>query len=324
MIDKASKKSTKELVDEFFNEKNNKNITKSYRSKIYRDEIWNYEYECQKPFTEMDTEELINLIKTFTNSSGKRPNADGYNAICYIFREFFNWYQRKYKGRKDNPMVNVRLNGRSDMKRTFKIEPLTLDQFERNISDMRSFVADDRAADYIELIYRCALEGFKNTEDILSVEECNIDFENQSIELYDNNIITISNRLMNLFIKCHEYNEFSYGRNKKQVLLRFNNSYIGIPTKTVGKNLKTEAHKMNRYLFNNGIKDMSYTDCYRLGFIEYLKKNIGLGDLRLFIELKPYEEGYREIAYKVEFYLADYHVPFTTLWAKQLLKSYIG
>ena len=96
MIDIVSGKTTKQLVDEFFDDRGNSNITKSYKSKIYRNEVWNFEYEAQKPLTEMNADEIITLIKTFTNNSGKRPNSDGYNAICYIFREFFRRLPGKF------------------------------------------------------------------------------------------------------------------------------------------------------------------------------------------------------------------------------------
>ena len=92
MIDKMSAKSTKTLVDEFFENRGNPNITKSYRSKIYRNEVWNFEQEVQKPLTEMNSDDVIALIRTYMNGSGKKPNSDGYNAICYIYREFFAWY----------------------------------------------------------------------------------------------------------------------------------------------------------------------------------------------------------------------------------------
>lgn len=324
MIDIVSGKTTKQLVDEFFDDRGNSNITKSYKSKIYRNEVWNFEYEAQKPLTEMNADEIITLIKTFTNNSGKRPNSDGYNAICYIFREFFAWYINKYKADITNPMIDRRLNGRNEILRTFKVEMLTLEKFEQNIADLRSLSCDEESTDYVEMIYRCALEGFNGTDKIISITEDMIDFSSQVINFRDDRlVIKISNRLMNLMIKCHGYSEFSYANKKKQQLLRFRGSYIGIPTNNVGDNVKEEAKKLNRYLYNNGIKDMSFTDCYRLGLIEYLKREIGIGDLRLFVELRTYENGYKEIKNEIQYHMARYGVKFSDTWLKEILKSYV-
>ena len=324
MIDSVSGKTTKQLVDEFFDDRGNSNITKSYKSKIYRNEVWNFEYEAQKPLTEMHTDEIITLIKTFTNNSGKKPNSDGYNAICYIFREFFAWYINKYKVDITNPMIDRRLSGRSEIQRTFKADILTLEKFEQNITDMRAYSQDDKSSDYVEMIYRCALEGLSDTEQIISIKENMIDFDNCTIDFFDGTPkLHISNRLMNLIIKCHEYNEFFYVNNRKQQLLRFKGSYIGIPTNTVGDNLKEESKKLNRYLYNNGIKDMSFTDCYRLGLIEYLKKEMGIGNLRLFVELRTCENGYKDIKKEVQYYMGRYKVKFSDTWLKEILKSYV-
>lgn len=324
MIDTVSGKTTKELIDEFFDDRGNANITKSYKSKIYRNEVWNFEYEAQKPLTEMNTGEIITLIKTFTNNSGKKPNSDGYNAICYIFREFFAWYINKYSVNITSPMADRRLNGRSEIQRTFKVEMLTLDKFEQNIADMRAASQDDKSADYVEMIYRCALEGFAGTDRIISIKDDMIDLENNIIDFRDGRpVMVISNRLKNLMIKCHEYNEFSYINRRKQQILHFNGSYIGIPTNSVGDNIKEESKKLNRYLYNNGIKDMSFTDCYRLGLIEYLKREIGIGDLRLFVELRTCENGYKDIKNEIDYYMARYGVKFSDTWLKEILKSYV-
>lgn len=324
MIDTVSGKTTRSLIDEFFEERGNHNITKSYKSKIYRNEVWNFEQEVGKPLTMMDADEIITLIKTFTNNSGKKPNSDGYNAICYIFREFFAWYINKYNADIISPMSDRRLNGRSEIQRTFKVEMMTLERFEQNIADMREASYDDESSDYVEMIYRCALEGFPDTEKIISIKEDMIDFDNQIINFRDGRPgMSISNRLMNLMVKCHGYSEFAYVNKRKQQLLQFKGSYIGIPTNTVGDNIKEEAKKLNRYLYNNGIKDMSFTDCYRLGLIEYLKREIGIGDLRLFVELRTCENGYKEIKNEIQYHMARYGVKFADTWLKEILKSYV-
>lgn len=323
MIDTKSGKSTKKLIDEFFEVKGNENTTKSYRSKIYRDEVWQYEVELSKPLTEMDTEEIVTLINSFKNKLGKKPNPAGYNAICYIFREFFSWYRYAYNKTMNNPMDDRRFISRSEITRTFGAKTLQMDEFEENISDMREDSADEKSADYTEMIYRMALEGFANTVQILSIKEDMIDFEKCIINLDETSSKHVSTGLMNLMIKCHEYEEFLYKNKRKQSLLSFKDSYVKIPTKNVGNDIKEEALKLNRYLYNNGIKDMSYTDCYRLGLIEYLKQTVSMGDLRMFVELDPNDKEYRLAKIKVESEMSKYGVEISSTWAKSLLCSYI-
>lgn len=323
MKDNNTGKTTQLLIDEFFQYRNNENFSKSYRSKIYRDEIWNFEVEIGKAFTEMDSNEIIDMIKTFRNSVGAKPNPATYRQICYVFKEFFAWYQATYKIKMENPMNDSRLI--KGYKKTFCVNVLSVEEFEKNIFDVKATADDDRVADYIEMIYRMAFEGITDTQKIISIKEDMIDFDNQLIHLMEGRKpISISNRLTNLIRKCHEYEEFTYHhKNRRTSLLKFNGSYIGVPTNTIGSDLRTEANKINRYLLNNGSKDMSFTDCYRLGMIEFFKKNIGDKALREYIEISPRSKEYKTLNAEIEYWCAFYDVKISTQWVRQLLIAYL-
>lgn len=322
MKDKNAGKTTQLLVNEFFEYRNNEDFKKSYRSKIYRDEVWNFEVEIGKAFTEMDSNEIIAMIKTFRNSAGAKPNPVMYRQVCYIFKQFFAWYQATYKVRMENPMNDSRLM--RGYKHTFDADILTLEQFERNIADVREISKDEKVADYIEMIYRMALEGITDTAKIISIKEDMIDFENNLIYLADGRRpVSISYRLANLMKKCHQYNEFTYSKNKKISLLTFNNSYIGIPTNSMSSDVRKEANKINRYLLNNGSSDMSFTDCYRLGLMEFLKKKIGHDVLKQYVELNNRSAEGKAINAEVEYWCAMYDVKISSQWVRQLLLTYL-
>lgn len=272
---------TKELIGRYLDTKPEKTRVK-IRSMIDRPEVYAYEEKIGKTLFEMNQDELIEMIGTFTRRSAKKGKLSlkSYDVIFSLFRVLFDWYiedvkviANPFKSRTFRNKVIALSSGRKEY-------VLSKEKIEKAINNL---YANETAeyAEYCEAIILMAREGFATTHEIVAMKEEDVNHSRRSVTV--NGIEhMISYRLYSLLVKIHNSETMSAFRGSF-VMIQFEGSYFKFPTRESFANVKREPVYWQQYLSRLFITkispcfegNVSFRDVYVFGLYEHLCDKYG-------------------------------------------------
>lgn len=276
---------TRELVDKYLQTLPS---TTSYKIKTYldRNDVYIYEEKLNKPFVEMNSDELFEMFLSFKNTKftasdkGKKPyrmSAQTYTMIISIYRIFFDWYIDNVKVIK-NPLNDKNLVGENLIRRLNQgREVFNKEKLEEIIKQIH-MEKDEFYAKYCECILRMFYEGFADAKEIVFMKEEDINHRRKMVTL-PGKIIKLSDRLYQLLVELHNWQEISVHRGK-YILVSWHDSYFKFTTRETkaysfnDKNVYEITSVIMRYVSKNireemGI-DIDVNTVYYRGFYDFL------------------------------------------------------
>lgn len=192
---------TKALMDEYFENKypsgdeKMENMRNKTRPQIDRPELYEYEKKIGKQLTEMDADELFEMIFSF--NIGYRT----YKQIISMYRALFRYYIENYRA-IPNPFESTKMNGKAVTQRFLETnEPLSWERVEDIIRQIKEYYTYERA-NYLECIILLFYNGFPDAQEIAKLSENQIDFKNRVVKVRGR-LITLSDRCFELLTYVH-------------------------------------------------------------------------------------------------------------------------
>ena len=163
--DGMSKVETKVLMDEFFSLMDPERAKRN-RKHIDRKEVYEYEKKINKQLIDMDSDELIDMIRTFSKANGGSVAYASYKQISSMYRSLFDYYIENYEIIK-NPWHKKELKGGVAYKKLKEgDEPLTWAQVEEVLkSTYEEYKIGYYVPMYVELLCLLFYHGFATTKD---------------------------------------------------------------------------------------------------------------------------------------------------------------
>lgn len=326
-----AKKDTASLLDEYFATRP-ETTAKKIRGQIDRPELYLYEKTIGKSLVEMESQDIAEMIKTFTNKtySNKvyKMSYRTYDTLLSILRDFFNWYIDHYEVIK-NPCNDKKIKGRnvisilSDDVKVFDKEAL-----EESIARIRNDQIEEYA-DYQEAIIRMFYEGFPEAIDIVNLKEKDINHKKKTA-IVRGREIQLSDRLYELLVKLNHMEEYP-ARRGNYSFLSYHGSFFKFPTRAKFENEFNArapeywAGHISR-VFNRDIKNkldinINARTLYLRGFYDFMVDSIGQEDTdRLIMSIRNSEDSRKIMEIAKEYGIVEQNV--TTL--KKVLMPFVS
>lgn len=327
----TEKKDTKILLDEYFKTRPESTSVK-IKGQIDRPELYEYEQKIGKPLVEMDSMEVAEMLKSFSNKSFStntyRISYRTYDTLLSILRDFFYWYIDNYEIIK-NPCNDKRIKGMNAVSLFgYSDEKFDKNSMENLIKKIRESQITEYA-DYQEAIVRMFYEGFAESIDIVNLKTEEVD-EYARTAIVLGRKIQLSDELFLLLVKIHRMEEYPAHRGS-YMLMSYRGSYFKFPTREKYKNEFNErppeywANHISR-VFNREIKvklntNINARTLYLRGFYDYVISIYGKEETdRLILSMRDTEATKKLMDIAGEYRVKEKNV--TTL--KKLLMPFIG
>lgn len=326
-----SRKDTASLLDEYFTTRP-ETTAKKIRGQIDRPELYSYEKEIGKPLVDMESQEIAEMIKTFSNKSFSnkvyKMSYRTYDTLLSILRDFFNWYIDNYEVIK-NPCNDKKIKGRNVVALfADDVKIFDKDAMEEAIERIRNDQIEEYA-DYQEAIIRMFYEGFPEAIDIVNLKEDDINHEKKTA-IVKGREIQLSDRLYELLVKINHMDEYPAHRGS-YMLLSYRGSYFKFPTRAKFEKEFNDrppeywAGHISR-LFNRDIKNkldinINARTLYLRGFYDYMVNKVGQGETdRLIMSIRNSDDSRKIMSLAEEYGVVEQNV--TTL--KKVLMPFVS
>lgn len=326
-----SRKDTASLLDEYFTTRP-ETTAKKIRGQIDRPELYSYEKEIGKPLVDMESQEIAEMIKTFSNKSFSnkvyKMSYRTYDTLLSILRDFFNWYIDNYEVIK-NPCNDKKIKGRNVVALfADDVKIFDKDAMEEAIERIRNDQIEEYA-DYQEAIIRMFYEGFPEAIDIVNLKEDDINHEKKTA-IVKGREIQLSDRLYELLVKINHMDEYPAHRGS-YLLLSYRGSYFKFPTRAKFEKEFNDrppeywAGHISR-LFNRDIKNkldinINARTLYLRGFYDYMVSKVGQEETdRLIMSIRNSDDSRKIMSLAEEYGVVEQNV--TTL--KKVLMPFVS
>lgn len=326
-----AKKDTASLLDEYFTTRP-ETTAKKIRGQIDRPELYAYEKEIGKPLVDMESQEIAEMIKTFSNKSFSnkvyKMSYRTYDTLLSILRDFFNWYIDNYEVIK-NPCNDKKIKGRNVVALfADDVKIFDNDAMEEAIERIRNDQIEEYA-DYQEAIIRMFYEGFPEAIDIVNLKEDDINHEKKTA-IVKGREIQLSDRLYELLVKINHMDEYPAHRGS-YLLLSYRGSYFKFPTRAKFEKEFNDrppeywAGHISR-LFNRDIKNkldinINARTLYLRGFYDYMVNKVGQEETdRLIMSIRNSDDSRKIMSLAEEYGVVEQNV--TTL--KKVLMPFVS
>ena len=326
-----AKKDTASLLDEYFTTRP-ETTAKKIRGQIDRPELYAYEKEIGKPLVDMESQEIAEMIKTFSNKSFSnkvyKMSYRTYDTLLSILRDFFNWYIDNYEVIK-NPCNDKKIKGRNVVALfADDVKIFDKDAMEEAIERIRNDQIEEYA-DYQEAIIRMFYEGFPEAIDIVNLKENDINHEKKTA-IVKGREIQLSDRLYELLVKINHMDEYPAHRGS-YLLLSYRGSYFKFPTRAKFEKEFNDrppeywAGHISR-LFNRDIKNkldinINARTLYLRGFYDYMVNKVGQEETdRLIMSIRNSDDSRKIMSLAEEYGVVEQNV--TTL--KKVLMPFVS
>lgn len=326
-----AKKDTASLLDEYFTTRP-ETTAKKIRGQIDRPELYSYEKEIGKPLVDMESQEIAEMIKTFSNKSFSnkvyKMSYRTYDTLLSILRDFFNWYIDNYKVIK-NPCNDKKIKGRNVVALfADDVKIFDKDAMEEAIERIRNDQIEEYA-DYQEAIIRMFYEGFPEAIDIVNLKEYDINHEKKTA-IVKGREIQLSDRLYELLVKINHMDEYPAHRGS-YLLLSYRGSYFKFPTRAKFEKEFNDrppeywAGHISR-LFNRDIKNkldinINARTLYLRGFYDFMVDTVGKEETdRLIMSIRNSDDSRKIMSLAEEYGVVEQNV--TTL--KKVLMPFVS
>lgn len=326
-----SRKDTASLLDEYFTTRP-ETTAKKIRGQIDRPELYAYEKEIGKPLVDMESQEIAEMIKTFSNKSFSnkvyKMSYRTYDTLLSILRDFFNWYIDNYEVIK-NPCNDKKIKGRNVVALfADDVKIFDKDAMEEAIERIRNDQIEEYA-DYQEAIIRMFYEGFPEAIDIVNLKEDDINHEKKTA-IVKGREIQLSDRLYELLVKINRMDEYPAHRGS-YLLLSYRGSYFKFPTRAKFEKEFNDrppeywAGHISR-LFNRDIKNkldinINARTLYLRGFYDYMVNKVGQEETdRLIMSIRNSDDSRKIMSLAEEYGVVEQNV--TTL--KKVLMPFVS
>lgn len=326
-----SRKDTATLLDEYF-ETRPETTAKKIRGQIDRPELYTYEKEIGKPLVDMESQEIAEMIKTFSNKSFSNKvykiSYRTYDTLLSILRDFFNWYIDNYEVIK-NPCNDKKIKGRNVVSLfADDVKIFDKDAMEEAITQIRNDQIEEYA-DYQEAIIRLFYEGFPEAIDIVNLKEEDINHEKKTA-IVRGREVQLSDRLYELLAKINHMEEYPAHRGS-YLMLSYRGSYFKFPTRERYEKEFNErppeywAGHISR-VFNRDIKNkldinINARTLYLRGFYDFMVESIGQEETdRLIMSIRNSDDSRKIMALAEEYGVVEQNV--TTL--KKVLMPFVS
>ena len=287
---------THELFQEYFDARNVKEVLRPY---IERPEIAQMEEKLGKPFIRFTADDFIEL---FTNIMGTRQSSyRSYIAFASYYRKIIGYYCEKYEPIL-NPFETDKLKGQKMYLALCKgLAVITIEDVETAIEGVRNDNDADRA-DFIELLIRLFLDGFYDFDEVVSLTEDMIDYDNGTVTFEDGRTIHPHERTFEL-LKINHGATTMAGYRQEYVMTSWRESYIRMPISASNvqsynnrskEDIRGSISRFIRTFFTVGQNiPIDYKGLYLLGFYEYLCETLGRERTNTILRTK--NEGIKEL-----------------------------
>lgn len=326
-----SRKDTASLLDEYFTTRP-ETTAKKIRGQIDRPELYSYEKEIGKPLVDMESQEIAEMIKTFSNKSFSnkvyKMSYRTYDTLLSILRDFFNWYIDNYEVIK-NPCNDKKIKGRNVVALfADDVKIFDKDAMEEAIERIRNDQIEEYA-DYQEAIIRMFYEGFPEAIDIVNLKEDDINHEKKTA-IVKGREIQLSDRLYELLVKINHMDEYPAHRGS-YLLLSYRGSYFKFPTRAKFEKEFNDrppeywAGHISR-LFNRDIKNrldinINARTLYLRGFYDFMVDTVGKEETdRLIMSIRNSDDSRKIMSLAEEYGVVEQNV--TTL--KKVLMPFVS
>ena len=326
-----AKKDTASLLDEYFTTRP-ETTAKKIRWQIDRPELYAYEKEIGKPLVDMESQEIAEMIKTFSNKSFSnkvyKMSYRTYDTLLSILRDFFNWYIDNYEVIK-NPCNDKKIKGRNVVALfADDVKIFDKDAMEEAIERIRNDQIEEYA-DYQEAIIRMFYEGFPEAIDIVNLKEDDINHEKKTA-IVKGREIQLSDRLYELLVKINHMDEYPAHRGS-YLLLSYRGSYFKFPTRAKFEKEFNDrppeywAGHISR-LFNRDIKNkldinINARTLYLRGFYDFMVDTVGKEETdRLIMSIRNSDDSRKIMSLAEEYGVVEQNV--TTL--KKVLMPFVS
>lgn len=326
-----AKKDTASLLDEYFTTRP-ETTAKKIRGQIDRPELYAYEKEIGKPLVDMESQEIAEMIKTFSNKSFSnkvyKMSYRTYDTLLSILRDFFNWYIDNYEVIK-NPCNDKKIKGRNVVALfADDVKIFDKDAMEEAIERIRNDQIEEYA-DYQEAIIRMFYEGFPEAIDIVNLKEDDINHEKKTA-IVKGREIQLSDRLYELLVKINHMDEYPAHRGS-YLLLSYRGSYFKFPTRAKFEKEFNDrppeywAGHISR-LFNRDIKNkldinINARTLYLRGFYDFMVDTVGKEETdRLIMSIRNSDDSRKIMSLAEEYGVVEQNV--TTL--KKVLMPFVS
>jgi len=326
-----AKKDTASLLDEYFTTRP-ETTAKKIRGQIDRPELYAYEKEIGKPLVYMESQEIAEMIKTFSNKSFSnkvyKMSYRTYDTLLSILRDFFNWYIDNYEVIK-NPCNDKKIKGRNVVALfADDVKIFDKDAMEEAIERIRNDQIEEYA-DYQEAIIRMFYEGFPEAIDIVNLKEDDINHEKKTA-IVKGREIQLSDRLYELLVKINHMDEYPAHRGS-YLLLSYRGSYFKFPTRAKFEKEFNDrppeywAGHISR-LFNRDIKNkldinINARTLYLRGFYDFMVDVVGKEETdRLIMSIRNSDDSRKIMSLAEEYGVVEQNV--TTL--KKVLMPFVS
>ena len=326
-----SRKDTASLLDEYFTTRP-ETTAKKIRGQIDRPELYSYEKEIGKPLVDMESKEIAEMIKTFSNKSFSnkvyKMSYRTYDTLLSILRDFFNWYIDNYEVIK-NPCNDKKIKGRNVVALfADDVKIFDKDAMEEAIERIRNDQIEEYA-DYQEAIIRMFYEGFPEAIDIVNLKEDDINHEKKTA-IVKGREIQLSDRLYKLLVKINHMEEYPAHRGS-YLLLSYRGSYFKFPTRAKFEKEFNDrppeywAGHISR-LFNRDIKNkldinINARTLYLRGFYDFMVDTVGKEETdRLIMSIRNSDDSRKIMSLAEEYGVVEQNV--TTL--KKVLMPFVS
>lgn len=326
-----AKKDTASLLDEYFTTRP-ETTAKKIRGQIDRPELYAYEKEIGKPLVDMESQEIAEMIKTFSNKSFSnkvyKMSYRTYDTLLSILRDFFNWYIDNYEVIK-NPCNDKKIKGRNVVALfADDVKIFDKDAMEEAIERIRNDQIEEYA-DYQEAIIRMFYEGFPESIDIVNLKEEDINHEKKTA-IVKGREIHLSDRLYDLLYKINHMEEYPAHRGS-YLLLSYRGSYFKFPTRAKFEKEFNDrppeywAGHISR-LFNRDIKNkldinINARTLYLRGFYDFMVDTVGKEETdRLIMSIRNSDDSRKIMSLAEEYGVVEQNV--TTL--KKVLMPFVS
>ena len=326
-----AKKDTASLLDEYFTTRP-ETTAKKIRGQIDRPELYAYEKEIGKPLVDMESQEIAEMIKTFSNKSFSnkvyKMSYRTYDTLLSILRDFFNWYIDNYEVIK-NPCNDKKIKGRNVVALfADDVKIFDKDAMEEAIERIRNDQIEEYA-DYQEAIIRMFYEGFPEAIDIVNLKEDDINHEKKTA-IVKGREIQLSDRLYELLVKINHMDEYPAHRGS-YLLLSYRGSYFKCPTRAKFEKEFNDrppeywAGHISR-LFNRDIKNkldinINARTLYLRGFYDFMVDAVGKEETdRLIMSIRNSDDSRKIMSLAEEYGVVEQNV--TTL--KKVLMPFVS
>lgn len=326
-----AKKDTASLLDEYFTTRP-ETTAKKIRGQIDRPELYAYEKEIGKPLVDMESQEIAEMIKTFSNKSFSnkvyKMSYRTYDTLLSILRDFFNWYIDNYEVIK-NPCNDKKIKGRNVIALfADDVKIFDKDAMEEAIERIRNSQIEEYA-DYQEAIIRMFYEGFPEAIDIVNLKEDDVNHEKKTV-IVKGREIQLSDRLYELLVKINHMDEYPAHRGS-YLLLSYRESYFKFPTRAKFEKEFNDrppeywAGHISR-LFNRDIKNkldinINARTLYLRGFYDFMVDTVGKEETdRLIMSIRNSDDSRKIMSLAEEYGVVEQNV--TTL--KKVLMPFVS